>query len=916
MVNHFRSRDIYNKVALVCFAITIALGVMALLGWISDRLIIASFLPGYKPMPPNAALLFILLGIIYILLVYFPTHRLIFLVSMIAVLASWLVGVVSLIELITGLDTGINHWLFHTTVSLGGLPIVNVSPIAGLFFIFFGTTLLLFNLSLRRFVSVLSTIALIPTFMVSLGFILGAPLFYTFSTQPVAFPAVLAFGLINIGIIYSCGPNFFPLRYFVGHSIRARLLRVLLPLVLTIILFEAWLALRFFVSRQGDLVLLISVMIILMVIIAYILVVRFSHKFGTEIDLTEKALRNSENNFRSFFEYSPIPLWEEDFSEVKKYFDVLRVRGVQDFGAYFNQNMQEVKYCAALIKLLNVNQAGVRFVGVSSKEEIYKHLLQYFMDGSWIAFRDEMITLAEGKTHFECEIPVITMQGEQKIISAHLSVIPGYEISLSRVLFSFIDITEQRQAAEAIRKERDRAQNYLDVAGVMIVGVGADQKVSLINKKGCQILGYEEDEIIGKNWFDHFIPKHTKAKAKRSFLELIAAKTKLIDTQEGWIVTHSGEEKCISWHNTILYDDEGKFVLSLGSGEDITKRKQVEEALRESEQRYRSFVVNFSGIAFRLSLDFTPLFLHGSVEEITGYVAKDFMNENPKWIQLVHPDDFPVISAEDEVNFHTVPGYFIEFEYRIIRKDGYIRWVHETLQNVCNEVGVPILLQGIMLDITERRQAEELLKLSLDEKEVLLREIHHRVKNNMQVMISLLDLQSGYIKDNDSLSMIQDSQNRIRSMALVHEELFQSRDLTRISFSDYIDNLVAHLFGVYNINSAINLNIDVEDISLNINSAIPCGLIVNELVSNALKYAFPSGITGTVTVSLHKQNRDLILSVADDGVVSPEKIDISDPASLGLELINILARQLGGSIKIEKSNGTKVTFQFSESRDN
>jgi len=220
----------------------------------------------------------------------------------------------------------------------------------------------------------------------------------------------------------------------------------------------------------------------------------------------------------------------------------------------------------------------------------------------------------------------------------------------------------------------------------------------------------------------------------------------------------------------------------------------------------------------------------------------------------------------------------------------------------------------VMRDITERKRAEDEIRASLREKEVLLREIHHRVKNNLQVITSLLRLQSREFQDERHIRAFKESENRIRSMALIHETLYQSDDLARVDFSYYINRLTSHLFRGYGVNAArIRLNVEAERLPLQIALAIPCGLIVNELVSNALKHAFPKGREGEIRVSLHSVNeKGVELAVSDDGIGIPEDAGSKDGGSLGLYLVKILVEdQLHGEIEVDRSKGTafRITFE-------
>jgi|WetSurMetagenome_2_1015567.scaffolds.fasta_scaffold89425_2 PAS domain S-box-containing protein len=214
----------------------------------------------------------------------------------------------------------------------------------------------------------------------------------------------------------------------------------------------------------------------------------------------------------------------------------------------------------------------------------------------------------------------------------------------------------------------------------------------------------------------------------------------------------------------------------------------------------------------------------------------------------------------------------------------------------------------------ERKRAEESLKASLHEKEVLLKEIHHRVKNNMQVISSLLNLQARHLSDPAAISMFRESQSRIRSMALVHEKLYQSKDLSRVNFSQYVENLVMYLVHSFRVDSEqILIKTEIGDVALDINTAIPCGLIINELITNALKHAFPDGRKGKITISLRRdEDSRFVLEVRDDGVGFTGRQGLQNTDTLGMQLVTMLVDQLDGTIKHEKAKGTSFVIAFKE----
>src|ERR671933_914752 len=214
-------------------------------------------------------------------------------------------------------------------------------------------------------------------------------------------------------------------------------------------------------------------------------------------------------------------------------------------------------------------------------------------------------------------------------------------------------------------------------------------------------------------------------------------------------------------------------------------------------------------------------------------------------------------------------------------------------------------------DVTERKQAEDQIKASLLEKETLLQEIHHRVKNNLQVISSLLRLQSRQIRDQQALELFKESQNRVQAMALIHEKLYQSSNLAFIDFQEYITSLVGNLCRSYDIyRQAITFKVNVNQVSLAIDTAIPCGLIINELVANSLKYAFPDKAKGTIHVCLHcEENKSYTLIIRDNGIGLPINFNLKPLNSLGLNLVNILIEQLEGTLELDGRKGTKFCLK-------
>ncbi len=253
------------------------------------------------------------------------------------------------------------------------------------------------------------------------------------------------------------------------------------------------------------------------------------------------------------------------------------------------------------------------------------------------------------------------------------------------------------------------------------------------------------------------------------------------------------------------------------------------------------------------------------------------------------------------------------------RLDGRVDWLRwEVLpwyeQN--GDVGGIIIFTE---NITDRKQAEEALQTSLAEKETLLKEVHHRVKNNLAAIVGLLELQQQGMEDSSATAALKDLQGRIKSMALVHERLYRSESLSRINFQDYLEALISHLRTSFGPGSAIRCEVALTDVEMTLDAAVPCGMIVNELVSNAFKHAFPQGVCNEtncdIAVSIKRDGTAYTLTVADNGVGLPADLDWETTKSLGLRLVRMLGQhQLGGKLELDRTGGTKFILTFSHTR--
>lgn len=366
------------------------------------------------------------------------------------------------------------------------------------------------------------------------------------------------------------------------------------------------------------------------------------------------------------------------------------------------------------------------------------------------------------------------------------------------------------------------------------------------------------------------------------------------------------------------FDENGEIVRMIGTIQDITERREAEESLRLSEARLSEAqrIAHIGHWDWDISRE--KLYWSDEVYRIFETNPKETTVSYEFFINSVHPDDVAV--AREAITHALESGQSYSVDHRIVTVTGEVRHIYGEGEVTYDKENSPVRMHGIVQDITDIKQADAQLRSSLEEKEILLKEIHHRVKNNMQVISSLLSLQSRTIKDRETLSKFIESENRIRAMSLIHEKLYQTENLSSINFADYIPNLARYLFSSYSRQAdRIKLQLDIEPIALSIDTSIPCGLIINEVISNALKYAFPDEQRGEIMISFHRvgsgngsdHTSDYQLTISDNGIGMSKVPDLTNIESLGLKLIHSLVKQLNGTVDIHTLHGTEfqITFQ-------
>lgn len=484
------------------------------------------------------------------------------------------------------------------------------------------------------------------------------------------------------------------------------------------------------------------------------------------------------------------------------------------------------------------------------------------------------------------------------------------------------DFTGRKHAEEKLKLSEEKFRAVAESMPAQVV-IYQDNKFVYANQYSEVITGYNINEILKKNFWDIVHDDYKELVKEQSKKRLYGEKVP--ENYEFKIVAKDKTEKWLNYTARII-EFNGKNAV-LGIATDITESRKIRDEIKQSEEKYRNFVNHSSEGIYRLEFKnpipvnlaidkqadlikdnvfiaecnkvFAKMYEFSSPDEVVGksinilkYKNQDILNRIMKFIM----NDYNV--TEDEIKEIDDTD---KIKYFVISITGVI------------DNGFLTSIWGVQRDITEKKKSEEALQRSIGEKDILLKEIHHRVKNNLQIVTSLLKLQAGYVKDEKVKQLFRESRNRVQSMSLIHQKLYQARDLAHIDFREYIETVTVHLQHSYGIlDDRVKIYTEVSNMIMSIDNAIPAGLIINELVSNSLKHAFPDGKTGNININAayDEYKCEYWLLLRDDGIGISSEIDINNSDSFGLKLVNTLVKQLDGVIEIVVKRGTEFRIHF------
>ena len=498
-----------------------------------------------------------------------------------------------------------------------------------------------------------------------------------------------------------------------------------------------------------------------------------------------------------------------------------------------------------------------------------------------------------GKIGEEFAVEMLKKGATDYVLKHNLSKL-GYAVK--RALKESKEHLEKKIAEKALKESEKKFRALFEENKNPILVLSEDGKFTEFNQAALDFMETEPSKLLNQRIQDYLPPEATPINMEDWFTgRIVELPLKIND-----------EIKILELTITPVTKAEKNIIFA--TGRDLTEQKRIENALKHSEEKYRLMVENQTDMVIKFNPDGEILFASPSYSEVLGRDEEKIIGSN--FLPLVHQEDQEkTYRALDKLHN---PPYVVFLEHRLLTMHGW-RWIAWADKAIMDDEGKLEAFVGVGRDITERKLAEDRIMKSLREKEILLREVHHRVKNNLQIISTLLSLQSAQSDDQTVIDLYRESQNRIMSIALIHENLYQSDDLNSVNFKKYIKSLtndLLHSFGVDTGNIRINTKID-DDVIMGIETAIPCGLIINELISNALKHAFPQG-EGEIDLELSKKdNEKYLLKIKDNGKPFPKEFEIKNTDTLGMKLISSLTKQLDGELTINWEN-KEFLIEFNE----
>lgn len=470
-------------------------------------------------------------------------------------------------------------------------------------------------------------------------------------------------------------------------------------------------------------------------------------------------------------------------------------------------------------------------------------------------------------------------------------------------------LNTRNYSIELVFKNRELSlyQNAMNSSNIGIVVSDirkSDNPITFTNNAFSELTGYSEEEVINRNC------RFLQGKDRDQSIIPKIRETISKGLSGRFILKNYRKDGSLFWNELSLapiksFDNE--ITHYVGVQNNITELIETQNKLKTEKELLGMITSNSLDMISRHSLDGTYIFITPSCKNFVGLEADQVIGRNA--YDFIHEDDIPKVRESFQKMFASKEASKISYRLKLV--NGSIIWV-ETLSRYTfnSKSNFLVEIQSTTRDITERKEILDKLEQSVQEKSVLLQEVHHRVKNNLAVISGLLQIQQFSVEDEETFKILDNSISRIKTMALIHEKLYESNSLSHIEFKGYIENLVQTIVSTLDIENKISIEIECDPFLLNVNQAVPCGLILNETISNSLEHAFVGRNSGSIKVLLKEEGNKVKVTIKDNGIGLPKDFSQNNIKSMGLTIVNTLITQLESSLNFESKNGTTFSFSF------
>ncbi len=882
------------KVASFSGGAAFVLGATALIGWITGLRILASVRPDYCPMAPDTGVLFLVYGAIVFSGAHTKGRGTVRTLAVAFAGIAAVYGALKFAGSLLGADLTFGSFLFPAAEKLGPFAFGRMSPYSGLLFFLCGASLLVRILGrdrsgLRNGASILGLVVLVVGGVATTVYLFGSPFLYGGRPAPLAATTAAAFLFLGLGVTAASGKEAIVVRELSGPSARARLLRGILPVIVLAILLDGLLGARLADAVDVNRALLSAGLTLAFMAVTIVVIVRIARsvfrraeKAESERLRAEEAMRESEERYRSLIE-----------------------------------NMREgVAYCRMLYDdegrpadfvYLAVNPAFERLTGL--KDVIGRPVTDVIP-----GIKEKTPELFEAYGRVASTGRAEKFEIDFKPLDAWLSI-SVYSPGLGHFVAIFDDITFRKRAEENLRESEKRyrllAENMKDVVWTLDPET---MHFTYVSPSVEALRGYTPEEVIARSVYDALVPEGQKV-----IRQLIGSGLAQFLANPGGDHSYINqvEQPCKDGSTvptevvTRFYRDEetGK-VLVHGVTRETTGRARAEQALRRSEERFRQIAENADEFIWEVDANGFYTYANPVVEKILGYKPEDLVGK-VRFYDLFASDVREELKAGALAAF-AQKASFQSFVNPNLRKDGVLVIMETSGSPIVDEAGNLVGYRGADNDITERVRAEEALRDSVKQTEVLMKELQHRVKNSLAVVSGLLGLGLETLTDERAKGIFTETRSRIRSIASLYEQLYSTEDPVSVDLGRYIRQLAESLFKTYVPGTrGIRLKTTLAEVRMDTKRAVPLGLILNELVTNSLKYAYPAGATGEVRIDLARSGDTVALGVSDDGPGLPAGFDLMASGGMGWSLVRMLTEEIGGELSLPAgAQGTRVLIRF------